>query len=391
MKYTGPYGKAIWHLFGSENRSLEHLDATILFDFFDFNNLHPYNSDCSNGCERGSSNANTAMGLSNGAGGYGMGSYGMGGGYGGMGGYGMGSYGGMGGYGMGSYGMGGGYGGYGGYGGGYGGYGGYGAMGGPMGQQGPLSLTQQLDASTRSTFQLVESLVGAFGGFARMLESTYFATHSSFMAVLGVMDQFGMLRTSLTSAIGSTFAYDNFKRLVSRVTGRPMSVNKDDLDAGGFAEYEKRSRVSKRSLLLFFAIIVGLPYLMTKAIRSIAARQRRLTAQQVSSGEARAGTAMHAVGMEFVQAQYDFAGDTKAELSFKRGDLIAVSSKVDIWGKPSEWWRGTTQDGREGLFPANYVSVIRPGQNPQAIVAHSASTAAQTINSSEFQKVEGTL
>ncbi|KAJ1720081.1 Peroxisomal membrane protein PAS20 [Coemansia erecta] len=331
------------------------------------------------------------MGLSNGAGGYGMGSYGMGGAYGGMGGYGMGSYGSMGGYGMGSYGMGGGYGGYGGYGGGYGGYGGYGAMGGPMGQQGPMSLTQQLDASTRSTFQLVESLVGAFGGFARMLESTYFATHSSFMAVLGVMDQFGMLRTSLTSAIGSTFAYDNFKRLVSRVTGRPMSVNKDDLDAGGFAEYEKRSRVSKRSLLLFFAIIIGLPYLMTKAIRSIAARQRRLTAQQVSSGGSRAGTAMHAVGMEFVQAQYDFAGDTKAELSFKRGDLIAVSSKVDIWGKPSEWWRGTTQDGREGLFPANYVSVIRPGQNPQAIVAHSAATAAQTINSSEFQKVEGTL
>ncbi|KAJ2707697.1 Peroxisomal membrane protein PAS20 [Coemansia sp. IMI 203386] len=334
-------------------------------------------------------NQNTALGMTGGLGGYGMGSYG---GYGG----GMGGYG-MGGYGMGSYG---GYGGgYGGYGGGYGmggygmgGYGGYGAMGGPMGQQGPMSLTQQLDASTRSTFQLVESLVGAFGGFARMLESTYFATHSSFMAVLGVMDQFGMLRTSLTSAIGSTFAYDRFRRLISRVTGRPMSVNKNDLDAGNFAEYEKRSRVSKRSLLLFFAIIIGLPYLMTKAIRSIANRQRRLTAQQVSASEhAGTGTAMRAVGMEFAQAQYDFAGDTKAELSFKRGDLIAVNSKVDIWGKPSEWWRGTTQDGREGLFPANYVSVIKPGQNPQAIVANSAAAASQSINTSEFQKLEGTL
>ncbi|KAJ1813159.1 Peroxisomal membrane protein PAS20 [Coemansia sp. RSA 2599] len=335
--------------------------------------------------------AGVAAGAVGGLGGYGMGSYG---GYGsGMGGgYGMGSYGGYGGYGMGSYGgygMGG-YGAMGGY--GMGGYGGYGAMGGPMGQQGPMSLTQRLDASTRSTFQLVESLVGAFGGFARMLESTYFATHSSFMAVLGVMDQFGMLRTSLTSAIGSTFAYDRFRRLISRVTGRPMSVNKNDLDAGNFAEYEKRSRVSKRSLLLFFAIIIGLPYLMTKAIRSIANRQRRLTAQQMSASEnTGAGTAMRAVGMEFAQAQYDFTGDTKAELSFKRGDLIAVNSKVDIWGKPSEWWRGTTQDGREGLFPANYVSVIKPGQNPQAIVANSAAAAARSINASEFQKVEGTL
>ncbi|KAJ2880310.1 Peroxisomal membrane protein PAS20 [Coemansia aciculifera] len=284
--------------------------------------------------------------------------------------------------------------------GGMGGMGGYG-MGGPMGQQNPLSLTQQLDASTRSTFQLVESLVGAFGGFARMLESTYFATHSSFMAVLGVMDQFGMLRSSITSAVGSTFAYDGLRRLISRATGQPMSVNKGDLDAGNFAEYEKRSRISKRSLLMFFAIIVGLPYLMTKVIRSIASRQRRLTAQQnmeavrdlqgVSGGLAGPGQAMRAVGMEFVQAQYDFKGETKAELSLKRGDVVAVSSKVDVWGKPSEWWRGTTQDGREGLFPASYATAIKPGQNPQAAAAQSAANAAQLVNTAEFLKSEHTL
>ncbi|KAJ1782897.1 Peroxisomal membrane protein PAS20, partial [Coemansia sp. RSA 2399] len=263
-------------------------------------------------------------GLNSGMGGYGMGSYGMGGG---MGGYGMGSYGGYGGYGggYGGYGMGG-MGGYGMGGYGMGGMGGYG-MAGPMGQQGPMSLTQRLDASTRSTFQLVESLVGAFGGFARMLESTYFATHSSFMAVLGVMDQFGMLRTSLTSAVGSTFAYDRLRRFMSRITGKPVNVNKGDLDAGNFAEYEKRSRVSKRSLLLFFAIIIGLPYLMTKAIRSIASRQRRLTVRDTTDTQSSGpGQAMRAVGMEFAQAQYDFAGETKAELSFKRGEVIAISS-----------------------------------------------------------------
>ncbi|KAJ1729962.1 Peroxisomal membrane protein PAS20 [Coemansia biformis] len=313
-----------------------------------------------------------------GAGGYGAGGYGTGG-Y-GMGGYGMGGYG-MGGYGMGGYGMG-----------GYG-MGGYG-MGGPMGQQAPMSLTQQLDASTRSTFQLVESLVGAFGGFARMLESTYFATHSSFMAVLGVMDQFGMLRSSLTSAVGSTFAYDGLRRLASRITGRPVDVNKNDLDAGHFAEYERRSRISKRSLLLFLAVVVGLPYLMTKAIRSIASRQRRLTAQQLSragSGAGGPGGAMRAVGMEFVQAQYDFAGESKTELSFKRGDLLAVTSKVDIWGKPSEWWRGTAQDGREGIFPATYVSAIQPGQNPQALAAASVGAADKAINAAIFAQAEGTL
>lgn len=82
------------------------------------------------------------------------------------------------------------YGGYGGYGGGmYGGYGGgmYGGGmygGGMPGMQGdpndPNSLTQRFNTSTQATFQMLEGVVGAFGGFAQMLESTYMATHSSF-------------------------------------------------------------------------------------------------------------------------------------------------------------------------------------------------------------------
>ena len=77
----------------------------------------------------------------------------------------------------------------GGYGGGYGSmYGGMGGMYGGMGQPGmmggnlndPNSLTNTFNQSTQATFQMIESLVGAFGGFAQMLESTYMATHSSF-------------------------------------------------------------------------------------------------------------------------------------------------------------------------------------------------------------------
>lgn len=34
-----------------------------------------------------------------------------------------------------------------------------------------------------ATFQIIESIVGAFGGFAQMLESTFMATHSSFFGI----------------------------------------------------------------------------------------------------------------------------------------------------------------------------------------------------------------
>ena len=85
----------------------------------------------------------------------------------------------------------------GGYGSMYGGIGGMGGMGmggygsGMYGQPGmmgnvdpndPNSLTNSFSRSTQATFQIIESLVGAFGGFAQMLESTYMATHSSFFS-----------------------------------------------------------------------------------------------------------------------------------------------------------------------------------------------------------------
>jgi len=54
----------------------------------------------------------------------------------------------------------------------------YGPMGGMPGAE--MSLTQSFGNSTQATFQMIESIVGAFGGFAQMLESTYMATHSSF-------------------------------------------------------------------------------------------------------------------------------------------------------------------------------------------------------------------
>jgi peroxin-13 len=75
------------------------------------------------------------------------------------------------------------YGGMGGMGGMYGGMGGMGSMYGGMGPgmgEDPNSLTNSFSQSTQATFQIIESIVGAFGGFAQMLESTYMATHSSF-------------------------------------------------------------------------------------------------------------------------------------------------------------------------------------------------------------------
>lgn len=57
----------------------------------------------------------------------------------------------------------------------------YGGM--PGDPNDPNSLTNSFGQSTQATFQMIESIVGAFGGFSQMLESTYMATHSSFFGM----------------------------------------------------------------------------------------------------------------------------------------------------------------------------------------------------------------
>ena len=70
--------------------------------------------------------------------------------------------------------------------------GGGGGMGGMQGDPNdPNSLTNGFTQSTQATFQIIESIVGAFGGFAQMLESTYMATHSSFFGKVHMTDNTG--------------------------------------------------------------------------------------------------------------------------------------------------------------------------------------------------------
>jgi hypothetical protein len=54
----------------------------------------------------------------------------------------------------------------------------------------------------------------------------------------------------------------------------------------------------------------------------------------------------------FARALYTFEGSRLDNLSFKEGDIITVL-KQDEGG----WWRGSSLDGRIGIFPKNYVEL----------------------------------
>lgn len=53
-------------------------------------------------------------------------------------------------------------------------------------------------------------------------------------------------------------------------------------------------------------------------------------------------------------AKFKFEGEESGDLSFKKGDIITIVKKTDT---TNDWWTGSI-DGREGIFPANYVELV---------------------------------
>ncbi|KAJ6442909.1 Peroxisomal membrane protein PAS20 [Purpureocillium lavendulum] len=307
-------------------------------------------------------------------------------------------FGGIGGYGGGMYG------GYGGYGGGMGG-GMYGNMyGGMPGMPGgdPNSLTNSFNNNTAATFQMLEGIVTAFGGFAQMLESTYMATHSSFFAMVSVAEQFGNLRDTLGSILGIFTLIRWIRTLIAKITGRPPPADATALTPAAFARFEGRpgpdgthgpAKASRKPLLFFLAAAFGLPYLMSKMIRTLSAsheeEERRLQQQALQSQQP-----VDPSKLEFCRLLYDFLPQANAnasmELEARKGDLVAVLSKNDPAGQPSEWWQCRSRDGRQGYLPATYLEVLkRPGQEVKQIKAAGDDSRTNSITSAVAKPEDG--
>jgi peroxin-13 len=139
---------------------------------------------------------------------------------------------------------------------------------------------------------------------------------------------------------------------------------------------------SRKPLLFFLLAAFGLPYVMSKVIRSIAhnaeeEERRRLAAQQPSFDPS---------NLEFCRVLYDFNPPQPAvqgvDMDVKKGDLVAVLSKSDPLGNPSEWWRCRARDGRIGYLPSTFLEVARrPGQTQPLALKNGPETRTNSLTS----------
>jgi len=208
------------------------------------------------------------------------------------------------------------------------------------------------------------------------------------IAMVQVAEQFGNLRNTLGSILG-IFTMMRWARIaVAKVTGRPLPASPGELTASNFAAFEGRggkgaSRPSKKPFLFFVFAVFGLPYLMGKLIRSLARREEERKKVMGTIPEGDIATQMDPTKLEFCRVTFDFTPEQSngVELEVKKGDLVAVLSKADPMGNPSQWWRCRARDSRVGYLPSPYLEIITRKEGALKQITAGDESRTQTMTS----------
>lgn len=152
-----------------------------------------------------------------------------------------------------------------------------------FGQDPNNSFVRMAEENSRQAFQSIEGIVQAFGSVSMMLESTYSAVYNSFRAVIGVADHFSRMRNHFAQIFSALAIIRTLKWLLRKVLTlmrlRKAMPNDElwmeaaacGLGAAGKLPDDKKPTTSW-PLLLFFAVIVGGPWLIWRFLSSLASQ-----------------------------------------------------------------------------------------------------------------------
>ena len=208
--------------------------------------------------------------------------------------------------------------------------------------------------------------------------------------MVSVAEQFSTLRTTIGSILGIFTLMRYLRTLLAKLTGRPPPADATSLTPSAFASFQGLSPSgptilsngqpvpSKKPFLIFLAAVIGLPYLMSKLIRALAAQNQQLQEhppeQQVILGpngqplpdqyQGQRQLPVNPKDLEFCHVLYDYPPPNQPpqksnlELSVKAGDLVAVLTKTDPMGNPSDWWQCRARDHSVGYLPGVYLKPV---------------------------------
>lgn len=231
---------------------------------------------------------------------------------------------------------------------------GMGAYGPSYGQSNDNNFVRMAEESSRQAFQSVESIVQAFASVSMMLESTYFAVHSSFRAVLGVAEHFSRLKGQMSHMMSALALIKYLKWFVRRILYL-LSLSENDpnqedvwrratssstnglLTPESIIESLTKPERKKSSwpILIFFSVVFGTPWLIWKLLTSLTGgaddekgllnvTKAKVVMTFMAENEkwmSRQGDHYVAVGM------YPFASNNPNEIAFEANQELIIAPK----------------------------------------------------------------
>lgn len=189
-----------------------------------------------------------------------------------------------------------------------------------------------------------------------MMDATFSAVYNSFRAVLDVANHFSRLKIHFTKVFSAFALVRTIRYLYRRLQwmmGLRRGSENEDLWAESegtvaclSAEDQATNSAKSWPIFLFFAVILGGPYLIWKLLSTH-------NDEVTDNTNWASGEDDHVVA----RAEYDFVAVSDEEISFRAGDMLNLALK-EQQPKVRGWLLASLDGQTTGLIPANYVKIL---------------------------------
>eukprot|EP01147_Barroeca_monosierra_P010365 gene10365-2499_t len=226
------------------------------------------------------------------------------------------------------------------------------------------TLFQDLQENGRSAFEMIERLVFAVSSVSAMLESSYDALYSSFMAVASVADHIDQLKEQTISIIKSLVRLRPLRRILAKFIRLLRCTPPSFLIESEVAtSTESEKGKLPWPLIVFFALVVGSPFVIYSMMRR-KPKDRRRPVQ--------------------ARAVWDYHTEKNDELRLTKNEIVTIYPPRD---EPEGWVTAESSHGSKGLIPKNYVRLIPRKKNNDAGVASNHPTRYSEPDEQELNSI----